>query len=259
MHLPHIGTTVFTTPEEVKRAWVIFIRAGGFRLELPHRLGIGVMAGHGALDDVSSDWKRAFPRDERVAALFTSMPGLFNILHYVDHNRQTRLEDLEQAVGLGGAHLHALQLDMLWPDAELLRRFRERHPTIFTILQMNPLSVEIEGDGPVRVARRLRFYGDSLDGILLNEDPDGDRELGTERLLAYLQEIMLTCPDLNPAVAGGLGPETLHLLQPIVDGRRNAISINARTKLYLQHDRQRSIDWAAVERYIHNSVQLFSS
>lgn len=80
-------------------------------------------------------------------------------------------------------------------------------------------------------------------------------ELDAETLYPFLQAIQNAFPAFGLGVAGGLGPDTLHLLKPLIKEFPN-LSIDACAKLHKSGNALGPIDWEVAGRYLINALQL---
>jgi hypothetical protein len=198
---------------------------------------IGVMAGHFTLrpDAEYGEGQRAvFPTREEMAGGFTDDPDVLNTVHFADLYRpkevQTLYEDLELVVEYGGENLHAVQLDVTWPDVDDVDRFKAKHPDIAVVLQLGKSAFEAVDHDAQKMVKELDRYGDSIDYVLLDLSMGKGKAMEAESLLSALRQIRQKLPGLGLAVAGGLGPESVHLLEPIAQEFPD-ISIDAQGRL----------------------------
>jgi hypothetical protein len=143
---------------------------------------------------------------------------------------QTLYEDLELVVEYGGENLHAVQLDVTWPDVDDVDRFKAKHPDIAVVLQLGKSAFEAVDHDAQKMVKELDRYGDSIDYVLLDLSMGKGKAMEAESLLSALRQIRQKLPGLGLAVAGGLGPESVHLLEPIAQEFPD-ISIDAQGRL----------------------------
>ncbi len=198
---------------------------------------IGVMAGHFSLRPDENDpggQRTVFPTREEIALGFTDDPDVLNTVHFADLYRpkeaQNLLDDLELVVQYGGEHLHAIQLDVTWPDPAEMDKFRERHPELKIILQLGKFAFDEADNDPDEIVKQLEKYGDSIDYALLDLSMGKGKAMESVGLLPILRKIRQELPGLGLAVAGGLGPESLDVLEPIAREFPD-ISIDAQGRL----------------------------
>jgi hypothetical protein len=166
-----------------------------------------------------------FPSKEEMADGFIDDPDVFNTVHYADlygpdgprkgGEAPDVFKNLERIVQYGGENLHAIQLDLTWPSSDELKKFKSEYPDIAIILQVGKFGIkEINGDPHVLVDR-MREYGNSVDYILLDMSMGMGKGMDAEGLLPMLRTVRDQLPELGLAVAGGLGPDSVDLLEPI--------------------------------------------
>ncbi len=198
---------------------------------------IGSMAGHFTLrpdKDDPGEQRSVFPSREEISKGFTDDPDVLNTVHFADLYRprevQTLFGDLELVVKYGGEHLHAIQLDVTWPNPEDITKFKDKYPDLSIILQLGKFVFQEIGVDLQKMVERLREYGDSIDFVLLDMSMGKGRGMESEGLLPLLRLIRKELPYLGLAVAGGLGPDSMDLLEPIVK-EFPGISIDAQGRL----------------------------
>lgn len=183
---------------------------------------------------------KEFPTKEQIAEGFTDDPDVLNTIHYADlygpdgpwsaGESRDVLRNLELCVQYGGENLHAIQLDVTWPDPEAIDRFRELHPDIKIILQCGRFAFDAVENNPQNMVDRLDMYGDSVDYVLLDLSMGKGKAMDSEGLLPMLRLIRQELPGLGLAVAGGLGPDSMEVLEPIAREFPD-ISIDAQGRL----------------------------
>jgi hypothetical protein len=185
---------------------------------------VGVMTHPLALHPDADDpheVRGVFPTREELAGGFTDDPDVLNTIHYADlygpGAGQNVFENLELCAKYGGEHLDAIQLDLTWPKPDEIKKFKEKNPSIFIILQVGEFALKEVEDDPQAVADRLREYDDSLDFVLLDMSMGKGMGMEAGELLPLLRIIRKELPYLGLAVAGGLGPDSVDLLKPIVE------------------------------------------
>ena len=250
-----ISVTDFTDPMQVEAMRTMFVKAGGPANRL--RLGVGVMTSRKQLNGLPSKWQNVFPKPEEIENIFfVRERALLNVLHYADYDGVDVAENLELLVKVGGHNLDAIQLDMVWPDPGVLMTFRERQADMPIVLQVGAKAMEQVGDSPERVVEHLRMYGTSIDAVLLDKSMGRGLGMDAELLGTYAEQIDAALPKLSLVAAGGLGPDTLDLVKPLL--RRFAeTSIDAQGKLRPSGSALDPIDWAMAETYVRRAIELY--
>lgn len=249
---PYIGITDFASAKQARRSAEHFVRhAAG----IPHKLHVGVMMSRKTLDGIPSKWTSVFPEKERVARIFIRHPRVLNVLHYAEYDGIDVLAHLIQVQRYGGAHLHAIQLDMIWPASEELKAFRDEYPEVSLILQIGETALERLEGRPERVIEQLARYGKTIDTVLMDLSMGRGRPLLSGVLAKYLGEITLAFPHLRLAVAGGLGPDTTHLVRPLLE-EFPELSVDAQSKLRTSGNAAEPIEWERADEYVERMVEL---
>ena len=254
-YVPYIGITDFTSSEQV-RDMLGFMDDLTFSDPLFDRvLHVGVMMSRKTLMGIETKWAKAFPPKENIARIF-SHPEAFNCLHYANFDNSTCIADeLELALSYGGEYLRAIQLDMTWPDPDDIRRAVQRYgEDIEVIMQIGKQAQAMFGDDPKKVAGHLERYEGVVDRVLLDKSMGMGLGMDAMAMLPFLREISERIPQLQLVVAGGLGPTSLHLLDPVL-AEFPRISFDAQGKLRPSGDAlNEPLDWHYVRSYLYQAI-----
>jgi len=262
---PYIGITDFMTASEVQEMFRVFQEAGG--PEIGRVLQAGVMTSKKVLTDVPTKWSKAFPKKEDLRGIFLYHDHLLGTLHYADYDEAPCLEqDLDRALsyaefgfaGQPGTYcLRAVQLDMIWPDPAKLLQWSGWHPHIRVILQVGKEALAQVGNDPDNLLARLEPYKRCVDDVLLDKSAGKGLGMDAEGLRPFVDAVLKRGPGMGVVCAGGLGPESLHLVEPLVR-EYPTISIDAQGKLRPSGDALNDpISWTMAERYLRKAVDLF--
>lgn len=259
---PYISITDFTSPEQVWKMLSVFRRNAKPGRKIHYKLGVGVMMSYKTLNGLPTKWSTALPPKERVENIFVSDGRssdywLFNTLHYADFKGIDVLNNLLKATGFGGKNMNALQLDMVWPEQEVLRVYREKFPNIQIIIQANSTSLDQVDNNPDKLVERLLTYGKTIDYVLLDRSMGRGLGMDAVGLIPFAQAIKRGFPELGLGVAGGLGPNTMHLVQPLVELFPD-ISVDAQGKLRPSGNALDPIDWEMAGEYIRQALTILS-
>lgn len=257
MTFSYIGITDFATPEQSLRMARHFEDT---RVVLgdaaDRRLMVGVMMSYKTLHGIETKWAAAWPAKEEVADIFVDHPLVFNTLHYADFDGTTTLDDLLRAVAFGGPNLHALQFDMIWPNPDLVWGLYAARPELSLILQVSGRALEKVGNDPHELAMRLNDYGNALGGVLLDKSMGRGLGMDARGLQLFLAGLLEYHHHLRLAVAGGLGPGTLHLVESLVEWLP-WLSIDAQGKLRPSGSALDPIDWGFAGRYLREALEMY--
>lgn len=232
-----------------------------FPVQFSHDLMVGVMMSGKTLKGLPTKWADVFPKKELIKDIFIEHPRVLNTIHYADYEvgkkRDVALaRTLAQVVHYGGAHLHAIQLDMIWPDPAELLTFRQQY-NLPIVLQVGADAMKLEGDDPLRVCARLHAYKDSIDCVLFDKSMGQGKGMDAAILTTYVRALTANCPHLHPAVGGGLGPQTMYLVPSLV-GFFPDISIDAQGRLRTDGRLETPIDWGYARSYLKQAIALFA-
>ena len=251
----YIGITDFMSGHRARAMRDVFVRAGGPGIN--RRLAVGVMMSRKTLCGLPTAWSSAFPKNEEIAQIFQDDRGaVFNVLHYADYSDVQFEQCLRMASAFGGPRMQAVQLDMKWPDVEIIRSYRETQNDVAIILQVGKSCFDDAKDQPAEIVRRLAPYAGVIDAVLLDRSMGSGTLLDPARTLPHLEAISTAYPQLGLVVAGGLGPETLHVLVPILQ-KFPQVSIDAQGRLRRSRKATDPIDWDLAEDYIRAAVRAF--
>lgn len=254
MKKPYIGITDFMNPDQVRQMLEVFAKAGAEKLG--RRLMVGVMMSYKTLNGLATKWTAAFPPKESIRDIFGIHPLAFNTLHYADYDTIDVAKSIEFATTFGGPNMHAIQLDMIWPDPTIVKNYRDNHPWTQVIVQGNAKAMAAVDNNPDAFAARLKTYGDAVDYVLLDKSMGKGLGMDTAGLLPFARAIVERIPGMGLAAAGGLGPDTLHLLDPLIAEFPN-LSIDAQGKLRPSGNALDPIDWDMASRYLTKALRLF--
>lgn len=254
---PYIGICDYMTSQQSLRSANLFQTLCTTRGLTNRKLMIGTMMSFKTLNGEPSKWSVAWAKNEYVAKIFIDHPSVFNTLHYADYNCNTSTSHLIEAAEWGGPNLHALQLDMVWPPDVIIRGLKRKFPNLKIILQVNTNAMAQMQDSPLLVSQQLQKYGEGVDYALLDKSHGRGVGMDATVLLEFVRVISDNLPNISIAVAGGLGPNTMHLAEPIVKEFPN-VSIDAQGKLRPSGSAMDPIDWNMADKYLEHAVKLFA-
>ncbi len=251
----YIGITDFTSFAEVERMLALFNahrKPGSTRL-----LHVGVMMSYKTLNGLETKWAKAFPPKGTIASIFASSE-VMNCLHYANYDFNPNLRhSLAEAIGWGGSGITALQLDMIWPDPEEIRRgIALAKKEVEIILQVGKNSMEECFYDPCMVAKRLEAYRGIIHRVLLDRSMGRGLSMDAPGFIPFAEAIERRLPELGIGAAGGLGPGGVCLVGPLKDRFPN-LSIDAQSKLRRSGNALDPIDWDLAEAYLREALELF--
>lgn len=249
---PYIGITDFMNFAQVEQMIAVF-RAHQSPLS-DRQLHVGVMMSYKTLNGIATKWSKAFPHPIEIEGIFASR-DTFNCLHYADYdNSKNYYLDLALALSYCGKHLDGVQLDMVWPDPDDIHKALEadgKYPQV--ILQVGKNAIEACGNDPGRVVARLKPYEGVIDRVLLDKSMGKGLGMDAVGLLPYARAIRDAFPDISIGAAGGLGPDTMDLVLPLLEEFPD-LSIDAQGKLRPSGNALDPIDWDMASRYLERAL-----
>lgn len=254
MFVPYIGITDFMSINQVERMLAVF--NANLPLGQNRRLHVGVMMSQKTLNGLDTKWSKAFPPNEAIAKIFGES-ATFNCLHYADYESVDVAGNLAKAIAWGGPGMNALQLDMIWPSpSDIVSAFDQAGKKPQVILQVGKIAMIECLESPEAVAERLVTYKGVIDCVLLDKSMGSGLGMESAVLRQYVLAVKDVMPDLSIAVAGGLGPDSMDLVRPLVEEFPD-ISIDAQGRLRPSRSALDPIDWALAERYLINALNLW--
>jgi hypothetical protein len=253
MNVPYIGITDFMAYAQVERMLAVFkanAKPGQHR-----RLHVGVMMSRKTLHGLETKWSKAFPPKEAIAGIFGSNETM-NCLHYADYDAVDVSESLTKAISFGGDGINALQLDMIWPNPEhVAHAVNSSGKKLEVVLQVGKGAIEQADNDPERIVAKLQGYVGVVHHVLLDKSMGKGLGMDAEGLIPFAQAIRNSFPDLGIVAAGGLGPESIGLVEPLAKEFPD-VSIDAQGKLRPSGNALDPIDWDMAEIYLTKALGL---
>lgn len=247
---PYIGITDFSAFAQVERMQRVL--SG---LKTDRVLHVGVMMSYKTLHGIPSKWTGVFPSNESLKDIFASS-DVYNCLHYADYDGQPGLAScLAAALHYGGPNLHALQLDMPWPSPEHLRTALAASKPVEVILQIGRNALDAVDNDPEKLVARFKQYDGVVHRVLLDKSMGRGLGMDAEGLLPFARALYDAFPHVGLGAAGGLGPDTMNLVEPLVKAFPG-LSVDAQGKLRPSGNALHPIDWDMAERYLTSAVKL---
>lgn len=244
---PYIGITGFMRPEEVA-AVLEALPESPIRVVM-----VGVLASWKTLNGIPNKYPRLFPRIEHISNIFPNHPFAVNLIHYSTDEPSTLSDQLVRLTGLGGPNLHGFQLNIVWPDIESLEAYRRQHSETRIVLQIGSKAFSMIEDSPPMLVAKVSEYIDLVTDVLL--DPSGGRgqPFNTGQAREYLYALRERDSDIGLGVAGGLGPSTLELVEPLLL-EFPELNIDAQGQL---RNQEGDLDLERAITYLLKALQMF--
>lgn len=242
---PYIGVTGFMSRTEVNEA---LTAVSG---ETLYRLMVGVLMSSETLGGQTNKLSGRYPKKEAVADIFVDDPRALNLVHYNTANPNMLFYEIQQIVELAGPHLDGFQFNVKWPDPSQIEAIREAYPDLYLVLQIGGHAMEevaTMGNHPTeRFKAAIEWYVPWIDGVLIDPSGGQGKLFKLAEIVEYLR-IARSFFDLGIGAAGGLGPRTVHLIEPLVR-ELPGMSIDAEGQLRTPKPED-ALDPEAVDSYI---------
>lgn len=246
---PYIGITGFTKKHEVLSALNVFPN------QIDRLLMVGILASWKSLrgTPLKPIWQKQTPSSEVIKDLFPENNKALNLVH-LSTGGSTLLADMLKIHKLAGKNFHGFQLNMAWPEIRSLDEYRMAVELDYRlVLQIGRVAMARVGDTPQGMIKMLYHYHPVINDILL--DPSSGRgqafdPKGAEDLLSAIADKRW---GLGLGVAGGLGPDSLDLIQPLIEKFPN-LNIDAQGRL---RDSENDLDLNKVKTYLNKASELF--
>jgi hypothetical protein len=251
---PYIGITDFMNFQQVQQMLAVFkthVPAGSKR-----KLHVGVMMSYKTLHGLPTKWEKAFPDKDEIAKIFWS-DKTYNCLHYADYDWRPNLWDsITKALFYGGCGIHALQLDVIWPEpVQIANGVHASRKNVEVILQVGANALDAVGNDPEQLIKKLSEYDGIIHRILLDKSMGKGVGMDAKVLLPFARAVREAFPKLGIGVAGGLGPETMSLIEPMIQEFPD-LSIDAQGRLRPSCNALDPIDWTMASKYLVESLKL---
>ena len=147
---------------------------------------------------------------------------------------------------------------MIWPDPmDIKNGVHNSRKNVQIILQIGRNALEAIDDDPMELVDELEDYRGVIDRVLLDKSMGKGLGMDAEFLLPFARAIKEHFPEFGLGAAGGLGPETMHLVEPLVEEFPD-ISIDAQRRLRHSGSALDPIDWNMASEYLIKALKLFN-
>lgn len=255
----YIGFTGITDSEDLIKVLTTSVPRNA-----THYVMVGVLASDKTLRGEQNKWPGRYPVREKLASVFVGHERAINLIHLHTESATTQLlRNMEIVHELGvfsfgsDSQLCGFQLNVRWPEIRILERYRKMFDSetrrMVIVLQVGNGAMEEVGWDVVKMAERVKEYGNLIDYVLV--DPSGGRgiKFNPNLIAPCLRAIKEKCrQELRAVVAGGLGPETFNLVEPMLE-EFPGISIDAEGKLM---DSEGRLSVEATQTYLNRSFDM---
>lgn len=243
--VPYIGVTGVNSPRHVTQILKVMPE------DSPHQLMIGVLVSRQSLKGTTN---RRYPGPERFSQIFSPHPKAFNVLHYYSDKVDTQaiVDDLAFADAMAGPYCHGVQLNLAWPDPQLLELYKEVSRGKKIILQCGPLALKEIGQSGDALVARLQNYQELADYVLIDPSGGAGRDFDPDQVQQYF-ECLERISGIGFGVAGGLEAANLYRLRPLI-AQFGPFSLDAEGRM---RDKNDLFKPGAARAYVRDGAGLF--
>ncbi|OGN03343.1 MAG: hypothetical protein A2651_02570 [Candidatus Yanofskybacteria bacterium RIFCSPHIGHO2_01_FULL_42_12] len=243
---PYIGVTGFMSKVEIDEALSVIPQGA------THRLMAGYLMSSKTLASQQNKWPGRYPKKETIQDLLVDDERVLNLVHYSTDNPETLCSQLVEITKLAGRHLNGFQLNMAWPKISELEDYRHLYPDKFVVLQVGKKAMAQVGLSDFELS--VGAYAHVIDAILIDASGGTGEPLNATMAADYLWEIVNL--GISLGVAGGLGPRTLNLIEPLIRQFHRDLSIDAEGRLRTpQPEDKLCLD--SMKAYVSGSFLMF--
>lgn len=210
----YIGVTGFMTPQEVRAGLRAFNGISG------RKIMVGVLVSSKTLRGEDNKWPARYPKLDRIGEIFQREEKALNLVHYHTDDPRKLCMQLLYVVESAGPHLHGFQLNVAWPDVGELEKFHLATSGKYRlVLQVGGGAMEKVENNPSKLADMIGGYANLrlVDDVLIDPSGGKGQPFDSEKARSFLREIKRRNFEVNLGVAGGLGPNSMKHIQPLLD------------------------------------------
>lgn len=208
----------------------------------PRKLMVGVLASQKTIAKGHYEENSRSPKRGDIGYIFPAGDETLNLIHYFTKD-QTDLEgQLTAAYYFGGPHCHGLQLNIAWPDPEVLRRFSyfSGHNRKIVLQVGGRRDKQLYDYEPRELALKiLGEYDGAIDYVLLDTSGglggEPGRELDVDKIRPYVENLdalfSVSRRSIGIGIAGGLSADTIEKIRPLCEDIPN-LSFDAEGRLH---------------------------
>lgn len=229
MRKPYIGITGFMSLGDVLHV-LNAVPTNANRLVM-----VGVLASLKTMRGIQNKWPNRYPTMDRITGIFPDHPLALNLIHYNTKEKETLGDQLVAMTGFGGANMHGFQLNIAWPELDVLREYKRAYPTKQIVLQVGGHAFDMVNHSPQQLASRVAEYNGVVEYVLLDPSGGYGKPFDPDRARDYLVALQEEGLNIGLGVAGGLSPTTISLVEPLAREFAD-LSIDAEGRLRTPED-----------------------
>lgn len=248
MRKPYIGITGFMSLSDALQVLGV-VPADTDRLVM-----VGVLASLKTMRGIQNKWPNRYPTMDKIASIFPDHPLALNLIHYNTKEKDTLGDQLVAMTEFGGANTHGFQLNIAWPEIDILGEYRKKYTAKQIVLQVGGHAFDMVNNSPEQLATRVAEYDGVVEYVLLDPSGGYGKPFDPDRARDYLTALRAKNLNIGLGVAGGLSPTTLNLVEPLMQEFPD-LSIDAEGCLRTPEDHlDLNLAWA----YLQTALSMFN-
>jgi len=247
---PYIGITGFTARSQINA-----VLADGLPAVSDQLVMVGLLISSRTMRGETNKWPNRYPKPGDLEHVFVNDKRLLNLIHFNTNIKDlpVLLDHMRVAQELAGPACNGFQLNIAWPDPEVLEKYKRAPGDNNTIVLQCGSKAMAEAGDVFRLATRLHKYDGLADYVLI--DPSGGlgKDFNYADMYATLETLFCDAPQtMGIGIAGGLSPDNLDRLRPLLE--EFEFSIDAEGKL---RDKDDHLDITVASSYLREAAQLY--
>lgn len=249
--MPYIAVTGFTTRKQVEKAKLCVQSVSNRRLK------VGATMNYEPFYEPEADERCVQLRFDGLRELFVPDVEVFNVLQWTDNAplSYASVKALVKACENCGPGLSGVQLDMVWPNYEMVMEIKNRLPDLLIILQVNTVAMQDLRAWRYGLEYKLSSYVGRVDYVLFDYEIGGNVALCAQEMFSFIAAARRFFPESAIAFKGGFGPKTLYPLFSVLEKFPN-ISWEAESCLYKNRSDADLLDIKVAYEYLRKSSHI---
>jgi len=216
------------------------------------RIMCGILASRKTLHGGVHEFPARHADPARIMDIPVASERALTLVHYATDEPDTLGDQLIALTRMvDSVALHGFQLNVPWPDPRELEKFYGQCGRWHMVLQIGAAAMVEADHDPTKIAKHLGHYGGLIDGVLFDASGGRGIPLDANAFRPFVSETLLRQPMLGIGVAGGLGPRTLHLAEPLL---REFVDLSTDAESALHDPVTGMFDLAAAEDHVQLSL-----
>jgi len=223
MKRSYFGIVGFISSKEVKKfdEKINYVKNGksvrDLLLSAGKKIMIGVHVNLQSLNGYVSTNPNRYPLFDDVSKLFLSDELYLNTIYYNSDDLKNLSRQLHQLAQI--PNLSTIQLEMAWPDIDVVRDIKRSFPNLEIILQIGSAAYYEVGNSPSSLYSRIELYKNFIDGVLIDirRGPGMLEDVNNELIKVVVDIHSRFSGKIGVAISGGLCADSVMNLIKVVE------------------------------------------